>query len=154
MYHATGSIAVFHQLSGPCRLRSGLKRWPPVYFYFLFFLVSSWLSYQYHCTQVQYLANKHTPWWLSLQLYTFRSVPQSGHCARLLLQSSELGPLTRKQMYPPLRFLGGTHSCGRLGGRVPIRTRGQTQWYSRYICAYFVVCALIYSKHSIYSTPP
>jgi hypothetical protein len=84
---------------------------------------------------LKYLMNKHTLWWLSIQLYTFRSVPQSTQNARLFLQSSELG-------HPP-PHLGGTHSCGREGGRVQIRTRGQTLWYSGYIREYFVVCAYI-----------
>ncbi len=29
---------------------------------------------------------------------------------------------------------GNTLACERRGGRVPIRTRGQTLWYSRYVC--------------------
>ncbi len=36
---------------------------------------------------------------------------------------------------------GGTLSCGWGGGRGPNRTRGQTLWYSRYICTLYVVGA-------------
>ncbi len=46
-------------------------------------------------------------------------------------------PLTRIRVpVPPPRFGsgGGTFACGRGGGGVPIRTRWQTLWYSRYIC--------------------
>jgi hypothetical protein len=40
---------------------------------------------------------------------------------------------------PPLWFRGtGTLSCGRGWGGVPIRTRRQTLWYSRYICTLWV----------------
>ncbi len=35
---------------------------------------------------------------------------------------------------PPSWFKGGTHSFVGEGVGVPIRTRGQTLWYSRYIC--------------------
>jgi hypothetical protein len=53
---------------------------------------------------------------------------QSRQSAKLFLQSSELSlpqPLIRSRMCP-------------LGGRVPIPTRGHTQWYSVYI---YVLCA-------------
>ncbi len=44
-------------------------------------------------------------------------------------------PLTSVFPPPPLVPRGGTHSLGERGwGGVPIRTRGQTLWYSRYIC--------------------
>jgi hypothetical protein len=67
----------------------------------------------------------------------FRSHAQS---ARLFLQSSELGPpqsLTlRRVCPPPFGSAGGTHPLTGEGWvlGVPIRTRGQTLWYSRYIC--------------------
>jgi hypothetical protein len=62
--------------------------------------------------------------------------------AKLFLQSSELGiphpSHARECVPPPPPSFGsggrGTLACGRGGGRVPIRTKGQTLWYSRYIC--------------------
>ncbi len=58
----------------------------------------------------------------------------------LFLQSSEFGtpppPHTQASVDgtpPPLWFRGGIPACGRGGGGGPIRTRGQTLWYSRYI---------------------
>ncbi len=41
--------------------------------------------------------------------------------------------LTRRRVCPPLPLVGGGGSREGVGG-VPIRTRGQTLWYSRYIC--------------------
>ncbi len=57
------------------------------------------------------------------------SIPKHCAFARLFLQSSELRPLhllTSRRVCPPLSGEG-------VGG-VPIQTRGQTLWYSRYIC--------------------
>jgi len=76
--------------------------------------------------------------------------PQRRQSVKLFLQSSELGPtlpLTRRRVCPP-RFRGGeVRGCKRGGGGVPIRTRGQTLWYSPYISMYFVpshsTCLLI-----------
>jgi hypothetical protein len=58
----------------------------------------------------------------------------------LFLQSPELGPPTPSpigECVPP-RFRRGrsrdTFSCGRGGEGVPIRTRVQSLWYSRYLC--------------------
>ncbi len=42
-------------------------------------------------------------------------------------------------------MVSGAHSCGRGGGRVPIRTRRQTLWYSRYICTLWAEIKAIYS---------
>ena len=47
----------------------------------------------------------------------------SRQSTRLFLQSSQLGP-------PPPHTRLRERGCG----IVPIRTKGQTQWYSRYIC--------------------
>ncbi len=61
---------------------------------------------------------------------------QSRQNARLLLQSSELGsPTTHSQASesPSFGSGGGTHSLGGEGVGVPILTRVQTLWYSRYI---------------------
>ncbi len=58
------------------------------------------------------------------------SSPQSD---KLFLKSSELElpqPLTRRRVSPPPLVL--TDERG--GGRVPIPTRGHTQWYSVYVC--------------------
>ncbi len=44
-------------------------------------------------------------------------------------------PLPQASVSPPPWLQGGgdTHGCGRGGGEVPIRTKGQTLWYSREI---------------------
>ncbi len=65
--------------------------------------------------------------------------PQSRQSARLFLQSSELGPprnpLTRRRVCPPPLIPGEGHTRLReRGWEVPIRTRGHTLWYNRYIC--------------------
>ncbi len=62
---------------------------------------------------------------------------QSKQSIRLLLQSSELGlPPTHPQasMSSPFGLGGDTLACVRGDGRVPIRTRGETMWSSRYVC--------------------
>ncbi len=64
--------------------------------------------------------------------------PQSRRAKHCLL-SPELGlpqPLTRRRVCPPPLWFRGrdTLACGRGDGGVSIRTRGQTLWYSRYIC--------------------
>jgi hypothetical protein len=62
------------------------------------------------------------------------SCTQTRQSTRLFLQSSQFGPPT------PLTAAevtgdGVTHSlAGERGGVVPTPTKGQTQWYSRYIC--------------------
>ena len=74
--------------------------------------------------------------------------------ARLLLQSSELRlphPLTRRRVCSPLLWFGGggihiTHSLGERGWGVPIQTRGQTLWYSRYLPIY----ALCVHRHRVH----
>jgi hypothetical protein len=40
---------------------------------------------------------------------------------------------------------GGAHSLAGEGGGVPIRTRGQTLWYSRYTCTLWAEIKAIYS---------
>jgi hypothetical protein len=65
-------------------------------------------------------------------------IAQSRQRAKLLLQSSELGlpqPLAHRRGSPPLFWGGGACTlAGERGvGRVPIPTRGHTQWYSLYI---------------------
>ncbi len=69
-------------------------------------------------------------------MYIVQFWTQRRQSARLSLQSSKLGPhpLTRRRVRPPL-WLRGEHIRLRERGRAaPIRTRGQTLWYSRYIC--------------------
>jgi hypothetical protein len=59
---------------------------------------------------------------------------QRRQSTKLFLQSFELGPPATP---PPPTVSGGgrdTLACGRGGGGVPIRTRGQTLWCSRNIC--------------------
>ncbi len=67
--------------------------------------------------------------------------PQSRQSTRLFLQSSESGPPPHplRRVCPlPLWFRGGgIHSLAGEGQGVPIQTRGQTLWYSRYI---YVLC--------------
>ncbi len=68
---------------------------------------------------------------------------QSRQSARIFLCSlPNWGPtqlLTRRRVCPPLFGSGGNILAGGRGsGGVPIRTRGQTLWYSRYIR--FVLC--------------
>ncbi len=59
--------------------------------------------------------------------------PQSRLSARLFLQLFDPPSPHPKANVSPLLFRGNTLACGRGGGgRVPIRTRGQTMWYSRY----------------------
>jgi hypothetical protein len=71
---------------------------------------------------------------------------QSRQSARLILQSSELGPRptpSPAEECKPLHPVPGwrdTLACGRGGGRVPIRTRGQTLWYSRYTV--YLLCGM------------
>jgi hypothetical protein len=63
-------------------------------------------------------------------------IAQSRQSAKLFLQSSELGlPQLRPQArFPPLLGGGACTLTGERGvGRVPIPTRGHTQWYSLYI---------------------
>jgi hypothetical protein len=70
--------------------------------------------------------------------------PQSRQSSRLFLQPSELGtpqPLTPFECVPPPLWLQGGHTRLRERGGVPIRTRGQTLWYSRYI---FILCLYPY----------
>ncbi len=73
-------------------------------------------------------------------------MPQSRQNARLFLQSSEFGvpqpPHPQASLPPPLvaHSLAGEGT----GGGVPIPTRGQTLWYSRNICMYFVVYAEVF----------
>ncbi len=66
------------------------------------------------------------------------ALPQSRQSAKTFLQSSELGlphPLIRRRVCPPLVPGGeGAQSLAGEGGGVPIPTRGQILWYSRYIC--------------------
>jgi hypothetical protein len=65
---------------------------------------------------------------------------QSRQSIRLFLQSSELGPPPHLQASvspPPLVPGGGTLACGRGVGEVPVRTRGETLWYS----GIYVLCA-------------
>ncbi len=72
-------------------------------------------------------------------------------------QSSELGPshpLTRRRVCPPFGSGGHTLACeigvGE-GGVVPIRSRGQTLWYSRY-GLYFVLSSYsISARNSVKS---
>ncbi len=52
---------------------------------------------------------------------------RSRQITRLFLQWAESGPP------PPLVPGEGTLACGRGDGEVPIRTKGQALWYSRYI---------------------
>jgi hypothetical protein len=76
----------------------------------------------------------------------FGNRSQSRQSAKLFLQSSELGlphPLTRRRVvYVPL-FVGsgggGTLACEKGGVGVP---RGQTLWYSRYICTLRVLAVI------------
>jgi hypothetical protein len=65
----------------------------------------------------------------------------SRQSTRLFLQLSELGPPTphpptSRRVRPPTLVPGGDTVEGVRG--VPVRTRGQTLWYSRYIYMYFV----------------
>ncbi len=87
----------------------------------------------YHCIMSKCA---HTTIQITHSDYTSLN-PQSRQSARLFLQSSELGlphPLTRRVCSPsPLLQV----ACGR-GGGVPILTRGQTLWHSRYICTLWV----------------
>jgi hypothetical protein len=71
---------------------------------------------------------------------------QSRQNARLFLQSSELGlsptPSPAGLCAPPPLFGSvwrDTLSCGRGGWRVLIPSRGQTLWYSRYICTLWLI---------------
>jgi hypothetical protein len=45
-----------------------------------------------------------------------------------------LTPYTQASVPPFGSGVGGLHSIAGEGVRVPIRTRGQTLWYSRYLC--------------------
>ncbi len=58
--------------------------------------------------------------------------PQSRQSTKLSLQSSDSGHPRRR--VPPLWFRREAHSLAGEGVGVPIPTRGQTVWYSRYIC--------------------
>jgi hypothetical protein len=74
--------------------------------------------------------------------------PQSRNSAKFFLQSSELGPPTPShagECVPHLWFPGegGALACERGGGVVPVRTRGQTLWYSRYTCIQFALFVLL-----------
>jgi hypothetical protein len=57
-------------------------------------------------------------------------------------------PLTLRRVCFPLLWMGGgvgyTFACGRGGGRVPVPTRGQTLWYSWYICTLSYVYSYIH----------
>jgi hypothetical protein len=66
---------------------------------------------------------------------------QSRQSAKRSLQSSEFGPLqpAGECVRPPLLRVGGHTRSREMGWKDPIRTRGQTLWYSRYICIYFVL---------------
>jgi hypothetical protein len=72
--------------------------------------------------------------------YGVATHPQSRQSARLFLQPSELGPpLTPSptgECHIPLLVPGWGYTlpCGGVEVGIPIRTRGQTLWYSRYIC--------------------
>ncbi len=76
----------------------------------------------------------------TLKQYRRWSGIQSRQSAKLFLQLSELGlhrPFTRRRVCTSLVVPGeGLTRWGRGGGGggVPKRTRGQTLWYSRYIC--------------------
>jgi len=67
---------------------------------------------------------------------------QSRQSARFFLQSSKLGLLhllSRRRVCSPLLWLGrGVHTRLRGGWGFPIPMRGQTLWYSRYICTMWV----------------
>ncbi len=69
---------------------------------------------------------------------TIALIQPSRESARLFLHSSELGPPHPQENVPiPSLVPGGGGGQTRLrerGWGVPIRTRGQTLWYSRYIC--------------------
>jgi hypothetical protein len=52
---------------------------------------------------------------------------------------------------PPFGWGGGTLARGRVVGGVPIQTRGQTLWYSRYI---YTFCFILYSNLLKLSSPP
>ncbi len=88
------------------------------------------------------------PWWpmkigedVPEAVFVFailRGDSQSRQSVKLFLQSSELGhpqPLARKRVPPPPFGSGGRSTLAgeKVGGRVPIPTRGHTLWYSIYI---------------------
>ncbi len=70
----------------------------------------------------------------------------SRHSARLFLQSSELGPPSPhpQAIVSPFLAPGGIHvlaregEAGPGGGGGPNSIRGDSHWYSRYICTLFV----------------
>jgi len=76
--------------------------------------------------------------------------------ARRFLQSSELRlphPLTRRRVCSPLLwFMGGIHThCGRGGGGIPVPTREQTLWYSRYLPMYIcTLCSPAWGRYTIH----
>ncbi len=65
-------------------------------------------------------------------------VPESRQSTRLFLQSSNWFPPPTPshagECVPLLVPGGDTLACGKGNGGVPIPTRGQTLWHSRYIC--------------------
>ncbi len=68
---------------------------------------------------------------------TEQAYSQRRQSARLLLRSSELEPPTPSPAggcVPSPFGWGEPLACGRGGGGVPIRTKGQTLSYSRYMC--------------------
>ncbi len=73
---------------------------------------------------------------------------QSRQSAGIFLRSSELGPLIpspASECVPlPLWFRGGHTRLREKGWGVPIRTRGQTLWYSRFFV--YVLCTEQYNQ--------
>jgi hypothetical protein len=119
----------------------GLPRPPPPFKY--------WPEFQIHWPH-SYLFFKHKNaaqkwvWDCERIVAWIAHAPQGRQSARLILQSSDLGPPPPTPLPagecvpspPPLGFRGEGHTRlrERVGLGVPIRTRGQTLWYSRYVC--------------------
>ncbi len=98
-------------------------------------------------------------WWREDQLMNNRvseshqfATQQSRQSAKLFLKSSELGhphPLTRRRVCPPPFVPGGSaHSLAGEGvhGGVPMRTRGNTMRYSKYICTLWYAIIIKFTK--------
>jgi hypothetical protein len=101
--------------------------WPPLVLLYMVQQVTHKQEVQYY-HELQYVQNVQ----YSLDISQY---PQSRQSAKdFFLQSCELRhttPSPAGECVPR----GGTHSLAGEGGGGPIRTRRQTLWYFRYICA-------------------
>jgi hypothetical protein len=100
------------------------------------------LTNMYITTLLKYQTSKYLKRKRKLYIRTannvvsFKLLPKSTsiQIARLSLHSSELAPPTSpaSEYPPPLWFWGGHTRLRERGQEEPIRTKGQTLWYSRY----------------------